>query len=109
MFASYLNRIGIVKRTTERLSRRRAARESQENDTLDREDRKKQPELPDSSPVMEDEDYLLVDIKDDGTAEASRVDPGCSLGLIPPEQRTPDPKSIGTPALGDKSFENIPL
>lgn len=109
MFSSYLNRIGIVKRTTERLSRRRAARESQANDTLGHEDCKKQPGLPDSSPVMGDEDYLLVDIKDDGTAEASRVDPGCSLGLAPPEQRTPDAKSIGTPALGDKSFENIPL
>ncbi|KAL0635386.1 hypothetical protein Q9L58_005684 [Maublancomyces gigas] len=109
MFASYLNRIGIVKRTTERLSRRRAARESQANNTLDREDRKKQPEPRNSSPVMEDEDYLLVDIKDDGTAEASRVDPGCSLSLALPEQRVPDPKSIDTPALGDKSFENIPL
>lgn len=109
MFSSYLNRIGIIKRTTERLSRRRAAREPRAKNTLVHGGCREQPEIPDSSTVLEDEDYLLVDIRDDGTAEASRVDPGRSLGLVPSKTKVPNTKNIGTPAPRDKGFENIPL
>lgn len=112
-----LNRIGIIKRTTEHLSRQRAAREPRATATLaDQEGHRKKPEIPDPSLVLGDEDYLLVDIKDDGTAEASRVDPGCSLGLVLVDQKTNkapdgalDPKDVGNVALGGENFEDVPL
>lgn len=112
-----LNRIGIIKRTTEHLSRRRAAREPRATGTLaDQEGQKKKPEIPEPSLVLGDEDYLLVDIKDDGTAEASRVDPGCGLGLVLVGQKankapagTLNPKGVGNVALRGENFEDVPL
>lgn len=102
-----LNRIGIIKRTTEHLSRQRAARAivpSQSHQL------QKTSEVPNPRLALEDEDYLLVDIKDDGTAEASRVDPGCRVGLVlvvSHSQKALDLK--GAAGKIDAHFEDVPL
>lgn len=110
---SFLNGIGIIKRTTERLSRQRAARDPRVEGASVHVDCKTEP-----SPelVLEEEDFLIVDIKDDGTAEASPVNPDYTLKLAPPAQKvgdTPaeaeDPKSAGDPVRGGKSFEDVPF
>lgn len=102
-----LNRIGIIKRTTEHLSRQRAARTIVPGQVHQLQ---KTPEVPNPRSVLEDEDYLLVDIKDDGTAETSRVDPGCRIGLVllvSHSQKTLDLK--GAAGKLDAHFEDVPL
>lgn len=107
---SRLSSIGIVKKTTERLSRKRAARGSFVQEKIPPKPDETIPEVSDSERLLEEE-YLIVDIKDDGTPEVSKESPDYSLKLDFPSKEPKKAPAIGFASLvqRDKNFENVPL
>lgn len=109
---SRLSSIGIVKKTTERLSRKRAARGSFVQEKIPLKPDETIPEVSDSERLLEEEEeYLIVDIKDDGTPEVSKESPDYSLKLDFPSKEPKKAPAIGLASLvqRDKNFENVPL
>lgn len=108
---SRIGKIGIVKRATERLSRGYTVREPCPEEKVASKSKRTEAGASDPIRSLEEEEYLIIDIKDDGTPEVSQEILDYNLRLDTPSQvpkKAPADGFTGL-TLGDKNFVNVPL